>query len=233
MDNGSLIPGGSSTSLFSSPPSGGGGRSPLMMMLVIVLGLGTIGFGVLTVTFSSKASNATKTLESAKTAAASKAAANQKKQDDIDNTRAAESPFRSYTSPEEFGAFVINFPKTWTSYIDEEPSGTQVYLSLNPDFLRKKNGQDGIVAAKVFFIQRTKDSYLGQFDGQVKKGKIKQSNLQVAGQPAYDLTGEFTDHKTIRQVVIPIRDKVLVFTTENSAYATEFNEILAQAKVNP
>ena len=204
-----------------------------MFMLIVVLGLGTVGFGAATVVFSGKASTATKNLESAKATAVAKAKADQKKQDDIDNTRAAESPFRAYTAPEEYGSFVINFPKTWASYVDQETSGTQVSLAVNPDFIRRTKGQDGAYAARVMLIERSKDQYLAQFTGLIKNKTIKQADTKVDNQPAYDLTGTFSDHKTIRQIVVPVRDKVLVFTTENSAYAAEFNAILAQAKIIP
>jgi hypothetical protein len=231
MDNQPLMPG--SSGLFSSPPSSGNNRSPIMFMLIVVLGLGTIGFGAATVLFSGKAATANKTLESHAATAAAKARLDQKKLDDEANTKLNESPFRSYTAPEEFGSFVVTFPKNWSSRVDQETSGTQVSLDMNPDFLRKINGTDTPVAAKVQLMERTKDQFLNQYTSLVKKGTMKQANVKISGLPAYDLTGTFSDHKTVRQVVVPIRDKVLVYSTENSTYATEFNEILAQAKIIP
>jgi hypothetical protein len=243
MDNQTLNPGSAGPFNTNSAPiggpigggvGGGGGRpAPILFILLMLLGLGTLGFGILTLTFASKASTATKTLEAQKAAAAAKAKDEQKKADNIEFTKASESPFRGYTAPQPFGGFVINFPKTWSSWVDEEPSGTQVKLVLNPDFIRRTSGTDGKVAAQVLFVEQTKEKYLNQFANNIKKGVQKQTDMQVSGLPAYNLTGTFSDRKTVRAVVVPVRDKVLIFSTENAQYEPEFNEILAQAKINP
>ncbi|HVQ44976.1 MAG TPA: hypothetical protein VMT30_08550 [Candidatus Saccharimonadia bacterium] len=233
MDTQTLMP--DSSGPFNTAPGRGGSGRPagILIILVLLLGLGTVGFGVLTLTFSSKAATATKTLEAQKAAAAAKARDEQKKTDQADFTKQNESPFRSYTAPEPFGAFVINFPKTWTSTVDEENTGTQVKLIVNPDFVRRKNGQDDKIAAKVIFLDQPKDKYLAQYASLFKKGTLKQSSTEVSGQPAINIVGQFGDLKTVRLVVVPIRDKVLLFSTENDQLSTEFNQIISQAKINP
>jgi hypothetical protein len=231
MDIQPLTPG--STGPFSTTPSGGGGRSPLLIALLVVLGLGTITFGVLTVNFSNKASTAQRTLEQQKAAAVANAQAEQKKLDDINFTKVNESPFRAYTAPEQFGSFVINFPKNWSSYAKQQNSGTQVSLALNPDFIRNTDGQDDVTAVRVMLIISTQDKYLNQYTANIKSGKVKKTNITVSGQPAFDITGQFNGRKTIREVVVPIRDKVLVFSNESPQYATEFNSVLSQAKIIP
>ena len=204
-----------------------------MLVLVILLGLGTVVFGVLTVTFSGKATTATNTATARAIAAATAAKSDQQKEDDASYTKANESPFRAYTAPEAFGSFVINFPKSWSSSVDEETSGTQVNLVLNPDFVRKTNETNNPFAASIQFIERSKDDYMTQFTSRIKIGTIKQADTTVSGQPAFDLTGQFSDHLIVREVVVPVRDKIMIFTTENSQYATEFGDILAQAKIIP
>lgn len=230
MDTQPLIP--NSPSQFSIPPRSGG-RGPLLIMMLAVLALGTIGFGIATVVFSNKASKTAKTLEVKVNEAAAKARADQKKLDDEANAKINGSPFRAYTAPPQFGSFVINFPKHWSSYLSEETSGAQVQLLLNPDFVRKINGKDAPMATKVALVNRTKDQYLSQFTEPMKKKTLQQTTTKVSEQTAYDITGTFSDRKTIRQVVVPIRDKVLVFSIENSAHVKEFDEILAQAKIIP
>ncbi len=237
MNDQTLTP-GSAGPFNSTVPSGGvggGGRSggSLLPILVVLLGLGTLVFGVLTITFATKANTATKTLSAEKTASAKAAADAQKKFDDAAYIKAGESPFRAYTAPETDGSFVINFPKTWSSSVDEEAYGNQVVLVMNPDFVRKTGGTENVVAARVTLLATPQTQYLKQYDAAVKKGTLKRANTIVSGQPAYDFTGTFNDKKTVRLVVVPIRDKVLLFATEDPKFATQYNEILAQAKVNP
>jgi len=185
------------------------------------------------VNFSNQASTAQKTLTQQKAVAAAAARDDQKKIDDINYTKVNESPFRAYTAPEEFGSFIVNFPKNWSSYAKEQSSGTQVSLALNPDFVRNTNGQDNTTAVRVMLITSTQEQYLNQYTATIKSGATKKTSITVSGQPAYDITGKFNGRKTIREVVVPIRDKVLVFSNESPQYASEFNSVLSQAKIIP
>jgi hypothetical protein len=132
-----------------------------------------------------------------------------------------------------YGSFVIKFPKNWSSYVDEESSGTQVLLVLNPDSVGKTNGTDNLAAARVTLQQQSGDNFMSQFSGSVKNGTLHQGTINVSGLSGFDITGKFSDQRTSREVVVPVRDKVLVFVNENNQYAAQFNEILAQAKINP
>jgi hypothetical protein len=204
-----------------------------MPILIGVLGLGAVAFGITTITFYSKAQTATNTLEAQKAVAVTKAKADQKKVDDEANTVANESPFRSYVAPVEYGSFEIKFPKNWSGYVIQDKNGTQVNLTINPDFIRRTNSNDELAAARVQLIERTSDQFMTQYTNLVKRGTLKQSDITVSGQKGFDITGTFQDKRTTRMVVIPVRDKVLVFSNENSRYASEFNEILAQSKIIP
>ncbi len=230
MDNQPLTP--ASPTPFSTPSRSASG-GPFLIILVIILGLGAVIFGALTITFYSKAATATNTLTAQKAAAAAQARADQQKADEIANTLASESPFRSYTAPTEFGAFEIKFPKNWSSTVDQEPNGTQVNLVLNPDFVRRISGTDELMGARITLQERPSDQFLNSFAGSFKNGKLKQTKITVSGLGATDITGSFPDKRTTREVVVAVRDKVLVFINENGKYATEFNEILAQAKIIP
>lgn len=204
-----------------------------MLILVLILGLGALIFGITTLTFYDKALHATNTLASNETAYATAAKASQKKSDALDFSIENESPFRAFNAPDIYGSFVINFPKDWSSTVDEEQEGTQVSLVLNPNFIQSSDGVVSPVAARVMLIDTDQSEYMNNFTSYVQEGTLKQSNITVSGQPGFSITGQFSDQITVREVIVPVRDKVLVFTTENSQYATEFDQILAQCKINP
>lgn len=218
---------------FGSNRGGGGSNSSFMYILIGVLGLGAIVFAILTITFYNKASVATNTLEQQKADAVTKAKAEQQKADDEANTIANESPFRSYVAPVEYGSFEIKFPKNWSGWVDHEQVGTQVNLVLNPDFVRRINSNDELAAAKVMLKQNNLDQTMSAFTSLVKRGTLKQTEITVSGQKGVDLTGSFSDKRTTREVIIPVRDKTIIFINENNRYASEFNEILAQSKIIP
>lgn len=204
-----------------------------MIVLVVLLGIGAAVFAVMALVEFNAATVASKNLQSKEQAVADKAKADQKKADDQAYSIAGESPFRQYVAPVEDGSFQISFPKDWSGYVDQESTGTQVSLTVNPDFVRRTNDQDELAAARVQLIERSSTQYMNAFNSYIKQGTIKQANITISGQSGYDLTGQFSDKKTTRQVIIPVRDKVLVFINENSKYASEFNQILAQSKIIP
>jgi Na+-transporting NADH:ubiquinone oxidoreductase subunit NqrC len=210
-----------------------GGSSPIMLILVVILALGTVVFGIMTIVFYNQAQTAQRTVDTQKAAAVAAAVKQQEATDDANYAKASESPFRAYTAPNGDGAFVINFPKNWSGWVDEENSGNNVNLILNPDFVRVAGGVNVLAATTVKLIQNSATQYMLQFNSYIQEGSLHQKNITVSGIQGYDLTGTFSDQRTTREVVVPVRDKVLVFTNENAKYAAEFDEVLAQAKINP
>jgi hypothetical protein len=206
-------------------------RNLLFIGLIVVLGLGAVGFGILSIVAFGQANTARTTLEQQKKAAAEAARTEQKKLDEAAAEAANQSPFRSYIAPTEYGSFEIKFPKNWSSTSNEVRSGsTQVTLVVHPNFVHSSNGTDDLAAAKITLQQKTLAEYLKQYTNQ--KGVV-QAETKVSEISGKQLTGKFTDKRVTRIVVIPIRDKTLVFTNENAAYAAEFDQILAQAKIIP
>ena len=230
MDNETLVPG---SGPFSTQPPRRGGGSPIGIILLVILGLGTLIFGLLTIMYASQAATATKILETEKTEAAEAAREEQKKLDEAEFAKINASPFRSYTAPPEFGSFTINFPKSWSSSVIHEATGKQVQLTLHPNFIVRSKGSDAPMATRVVLNQRTKDQYLQQYASLIKNKTLKQADITVSGLPAFDVTGKFTDKKTQREIIVPIRDKVLVFSNEDTAYSSEFAQIVANAKIIP
>ena len=205
--------------------------SHINAILIGVLGTGAVIFAVLTVLSFGQATTAKNTLNSNTKAAADAAHADQQKQDAAATSLAGESPFRSYQASADYGSFKINFPKDWSSTVDEEQSATtQVTLEMNPDFIRKTAGIDGLLAAKVQLIQHTSDVVLKSYAG---TKTVTQSSVTVSGINAVQLTGTFPDKRSVRVVLVPVRDKTIVFSSENAQYSKEFDLILAQSTIIP
>ncbi len=219
------------TPINFAPPPGNKNKNLLLWALVAFLGLGAIIFAILTIYAFNQAHITQTAINQQVKSAVTTARDDQKKQDAQAAEIADESPFRSYIAPIAFGSFEIKFPKNWDGSVDEEQaSGTQVTLLMHPDFIRKSTGVDQLAAAKVQLIQKPLNAYIQQFQN-VKD--MKRSDTTVSGINAVQFVGKFPDRRTIKAIVVPIRDKVLVFSTEDAAYDSEFNQILAQSKVLP
>jgi hypothetical protein len=216
---------------FYGQPSPSGNRNIILIALIVVLGIGAVVFAGLTVTAFGQAKAAKSNLDKKTKAAADAARTDQKKTDDRNAEIASESPYRSYVAPIEYGSFEIKFPKNWSSSVDEErSSGTQVSLIVHPDFIRRQNGVDDLMALKVQLQQKTLNEFLRNYDNQKN---ISKADFTVSGVKGVQLTGKFSDKRTTRIVVVPIRDKSLVFTNEAGQYSSEFDQVLAQSKIVP
>jgi hypothetical protein len=210
------------------------GKLNLFIILIVFLGIGLILFGGLSIYAFGKANTATSTLEKQKSVAVSDAIKKQQAADYLSNLKSNESPYRTYTAPVDYGSFQITFPKNWSAYDQESvQSQTQVVLSLNPDFVYQTNGQFNPAAVRVTLTQQLTTTVLSAFKDQLRTNKMKQQDITVSGLKGYDLTGAFPDKKTIRAIYIPIRDKTMIISTEDKNYADEYNQILAQAVINP
>lgn len=210
------------------------GQISVVTILITFLGLGVVAFGVLTVYFYSQAQTATNTLNQQKQAAAKAAATAQQKTDAKAALLSSETPYRSYTAPKAFGSFVINFPKNWNASVQEAANDTtQVNLLLNPDFIRQTGSTPEPDAAHIRLLNQSSNQLMQTYTFQVKEGKLKQQAITVSGINAIQLTGSFSGEPTLELVLVPVRDKTISLAMENAQYQNEFNQILAQAKVNP
>ncbi len=206
-------------------------KNTVMYILIGFLAVGTLVFGIMAIVFSGTAHTATTTLNQQKAAAALAARADQQKADAQAADIAAESPFRAYNAPQQYGEFQIMFPKSWNGYVDQEPtSSTQVTLYLHPDFVLKDANFFQFQGCIVLLIQRQLNDYLRQFTS--LKGMV-QTDTTVDGIKSVKLVGPFPDRRTKVMIVVPVRDKVMVFTNEDPVYTNEFNQILAQATLHP
>jgi hypothetical protein len=206
-------------------------RTTLVYALIGVLGFGVLLFGGLSIYAFSVANKATTTLNQQKQAAADAARADQKKTDERAYEIAAESPFRSYIAPIEYGSFEIKFPKSWSAFVQEHRHGnSQVILIVHPNFVRRQQNIEDLAATRIELIQKKLSEYLKPFDSQKK---VKRRDVTIDSIKSVELTGKFETTRPTRIVVVPVRDKVMVFTNEAAQYSREYDEILAQAKIIP
>jgi hypothetical protein len=207
------------------------GNNLLLWVLIGVLGVGAVAFGIMSVVAFGEANKAKTTVEQQKKVAVDAARSDQKKQDQQAAEIASESPFRSYVAPLEFGSFEIKFPKNWSGYAQQSlTNGTQVDLAIHPDFVRRDDGTDRLMATRIQLLKRTMNDYLKTFEAQKA---LTRTDVTISGVKGVQITGKFQDKRTTRLVVVPIRDKSLIFINEDVTYAHEFDQILAQSKVLP
>lgn len=214
------------------------GEVNLLLVATIVLGIFVLIFAGLFINSYMTAQNATKNLNE-KRAAAYKlgqeaGAKTQKETDEAAAKAAAQNPYRSYVAPPAFGEFTIKFAKSWSSSAAENQNATnQVDLIANPEFIKILPNNTVNYGLRVYLVNNTYATTKGAYDQQVKNKKAKASSVKVSGIDATRYEGQYSQTKSGIAVLVPVRDKTIVFTTENTKYQPEFEATLTQSTIKP
>lgn len=214
------------------------GEVNLLVVATAVLGVFVLLFAGLFINSYMKAQNATKNLNAQKVTAykaGQEAGASAQKVSDAAATKAAaQNPFRAYVAPTAFGQFTIKFPKIWSSSVAENLTGTtQVDLIATPEFIKVVSDKSVNYALRVTLVNNTYEQTRTSYDQQVKNKKAKSTPTKVSGIDGIRFEGQYAQGKTGIAVLVPVRDKTMVFTTENTKYQPEFETTLTQSTIRP
>lgn len=215
-----------------------GGRVNLHIVLTIFLGLGMLLFGVLAVLAYNHDATSTANINQTVAKAKSEAAAKQKKADDEANRIANELPYRTYTALPVDGGFSLKIPKSWSIYAahGSDSAVTQLDLMADLDVVNNNLASKALNthAFRLQLLNKTQTTVIRSYDDKIKKKEVSSKTIQVSGINATWLEGSIDDQRHNGVVVIlPVRDKTMVINTDSRDFLTEFNQILAEAKINP
>lgn len=136
-------------------------------------------------------------------------------------------PLRTYQSPSTSGNVTITYPKTWSAYVTENSNvgGTQVDGLFHPSFV--PGGQSGTaIALKVQVLSQAYEQVMQQWGSKLKTGKVRISPFRATKVPSVlgsRVDGEMDINKQGSAVILPMRDKTLVVTTQAPTFLNDFN----------
>jgi len=141
------------------------------------------------------------------------------------------SPVKSYSGPATFGSIVLQYPKTWSAYIEEAStasSSTPVNGYFSPNFVPAIQSAS-LFALRVQVVNTGYVEVLKSFDSAVKSGKASVAAYRapkVPGVLGSMVSGSLTDKKTGSMVILPLRDKTIKIWTEGADFNGDFNSIV-------
>jgi hypothetical protein len=213
------------------------GAVSLHLVLTIFLGLGMVLFGVLAVIAFSDNENIHATLDQRVASAQSQAKEEQKQQDAEENRKANDLPYRLYKAEAIDGGFQLQIPKTWSLYVGRNSSGTtQVDLAADPNVVIQNLGPGALNthAFRLQLLRKNQTEIVKSYDAGIKKKKLSSKGITVSGIPATQFDGEIDSQRHNGSVVVlAVRDKTMILSTEDPKYRDEFNKILSTAVINP
>jgi hypothetical protein len=211
------------------------GQVNLLLLLAIFFGIGTVLFGALAVVAFNQRNQSQATIDNQITRAVTKAKADQKKASDEQHAKENQLPYRTYTAAQADGAFQLQIPKNWSLYAERANVGqTQLTLIANLDAVTVNKGGNNTQPFKLQLLRQTALDVVKKYQQDIKTKKIAAKTVKVSGIDATQLEGVLdTERHDGVMIIVPVRDKALVFVTESRSYVKEFSEIVGTAKINP
>ncbi len=145
-------------------------------------------------------------------------------------------PLVTYNGPAAFGSVSIDYPKTWSAYIEESGRGsTPIEGYFHPNFV--PDPSDNLIALSVEVVDRDYSRVLQPFESLARRGQVTISPIEaenVDGVLGTRIEGEIERDVQGIVVIFEIRDKTLVLKTQSTEFKNDFdNIILANLRFNP
>lgn len=165
-------------------------------------------------------------------AAADKARQNEDIIKDKAFIEAEKKPLTSYDGPQSYGSVHVEYPKTWSVYINSQTTSDQpLDAFFNPRFVPSTNDPNSVFAVRIQVVQETYDQLLAEYNSRVKAGQVTvtpYSLPKVATVVGVRVDGQIRPEKknTGSMIVLPLRDKSIEIWTENAQEMGDFNNII-------
>ncbi len=139
----------------------------------------------------------------------------------------AKQPLKTYDGPEAYGSLVVNYPKTWSGYVDDSGQGSSLVDGyFAPGVVPSISNQSSIFSLRVQVLNQSYSESLQSFSSQQQAGKLTVSAYSLPKLPqvvGVEVNGQISSQATVTMVVLPLRSETLEIWTEGTQYLNDFN----------
>lgn len=140
------------------------------------------------------------------------------------------NPLKEYVGPSSYGSVKVQYPKTWSGYISTGNNSSEPLVALfHPDVVpaaSSGNMAKQAIALNVSVLNQSYDSVINS-----KKGSSADAGVsavpyalpKMPDQVGLKFSGKLTQDFNGTEVILPLRDKTLVITTQTDQYLNDFN----------
>lgn len=206
-----------------------GSVSPLLISLVVtillLIGVGAFGLWA----FSGRQLYKTQTSQIVAGAVSS---ARQQEDNKLNESfaQAEKSPLQTYSGPQAYGSLVVNFPKTWSAYVDDSGNGQALVDGyFHPGVIPSLTDQHSIFSLRVEVVSEAYSQVLQQYQSNQQSGKdtvIPYKLPKVPSVIGVEVSGTLQDNKQGTMVILPLRNQTLQLWTESTQYLNDFNTLI-------
>lgn len=196
----------------------------LPLILASVFFVSALGFG--TWAFSSRQDYKNNTDQKIALAVTAAQASEGERKDRL-FAEAVKSPYKTYNGPEQFGSLALQYPKTWSAYVDASGNGTEALDGFfNPEIVPSISDENSTFALRIKVIDQAYSDVLNGFDSQEGVTITPYALPKIPKVVGVKLSGQIEQEKQGVMVLLPVRDKTLQVYTQSKAFENDFNNII-------
>lgn len=196
-----------------------------LFVTALVLGVLVVGLGAFSIWAFINYQDQKNNTDAKIAAAVAEAQKQQSEEDDKLFAEREKQPTRQLEGPADLGAVTLDYPKTWSVYIDKSGSNNQFDAYMHPGVVPPLGGGTAY-ALRVTVSTEDYGSAVQSFQAKVKNGELKASTVTVAGEDGTRLDGTFSKDIQGSMVLFKVRDKTLRVQTQSRTFQGDFDNIV-------
>lgn len=135
-----------------------------------------------------------------------------------------------FRGPDVLGRPIFAYPKNWSVYQETGSGRVQLDVTIHPKAITDTTA----AFALRFQVQdREYDSVLGSFQKRVEDGDATSKPASYGGVDGVRINGEIGNNVFGTLVLLPVRDKTILFWTESDNYLSVYERALESLQLSP
>lgn len=203
--------------------------SIISLVSIVVESLIIIGLAIYTVNIYGSRQDYKNNVDIKIASAVSVAKTQQSSMDATNYANQVKYPLTNYTGPSDYGSISVNYPKTWSAYVDTTGSNNFVDAYFNPGFVPAISSASQPFALRVQIINQAYTNTINNFSSQEQNNLIKAIPYSLPKVPqvvGVELVGQVFPNLNGTLVVLPLRNETLEIWTIGQNYLSDFNNII-------
>jgi hypothetical protein len=153
---------------------------------------------------------------------------------DKEHAELDKQPLKTYKGPDQYGAVLVSYPKTWSGYVIDSGSGTSSMPLdgyFHPNVVPNTGDRSAAFALRVQVANQPYSQVLASFSNDVTSKKVTVTPYAFPRVPkviGVRIEGTIDSGRKLTGVLIlvPLRDKTLRVSTESPLYYADFNNLI-------
>ncbi|MDB5170494.1 MAG: hypothetical protein JWO35_188 [Candidatus Saccharibacteria bacterium] len=139
-------------------------------------------------------------------------------------------PLRTYKGPEAYGSLEINYPKTWSGYIDDKGKSSSALVDgyFNPSVVPSITDETSVFALRIQVLSQQYSQVLSTVKSSTTNGSTAPPTIspyalpKVPGTVGIKVSGTLPNGKQGTMIVLPLRSQTLEVWAETSQFTPDF-----------